>query len=53
MSNEEKLSAAKEYLGFKWVFHPLYRPENNPAHRVKWSYYMAKYRRIAEMHGRL
>lgn len=53
MSNEEKLDAAKEYLGFRWVLHPLYRPENNPAHRFKGSYYMAKFRRIAEMHGRL
>ena len=53
MSNEEKLKQAKEYLGFKWVFHQLYRTENNPAHRFIGSYYMAKYRRVAEMHGRL
>ena len=53
MTYQEKLKAAKEYLGFKWVFHPLYRPENNPAHRFKGSYYMAKYRRVAEMQGRL
>ena len=53
MTYQEKLKAAKEYLGFKWVFHQLYRPENNPAHRFKGSYYMAKYRRVAEMHGRL
>lgn len=53
MTYQEKLEAAKEYLGVKWVLHPLYRPENNPAHRFKGSYYMAKIRRIAEMNGRL
>lgn len=53
MSNEEKLKHAKEYLGFRWVLHPLYRPENNPAHRFKGSFFLKKFRRVAEMHGRL
>lgn len=45
MSPEEKLKAAKAYLGRKWVFHPdnrlsrpprLYDPLNgNPAHAAQ------------------
>lgn len=53
MSNEEKLAAAKEYLGHKWVLHPLFKASNNPALKCRSSYYMSKIRRIAESHGRM
>lgn len=53
MTYKEKLEAAKAYLGNKWVLHPLFKASNNPALKCRSSYYMAKFRRIAEMHGRL
>lgn len=53
MEKEQKLREIKNRMGHHYVLHPAYRPELNPAHRFRGSYYMAKVKRIAENAGRL
>lgn len=41
----EKLAEAIHKLGKRWVLHPDYRPEENPAHRFYGSYILTKFLR--------
>ena len=45
MTNQEKLERAKQILGKRWVLHPDYRREENPAHRFYGSYILTKFLR--------
>lgn len=47
----EKLEAAKQYLGERWVLHPLYN--RNPAHSAKDAYFLRSVRKEAVLHGRI
>lgn len=47
----EKLKAAKQYLGERWVLHPLYN--RNPAHSAKDAYFLRSVRKEAVLHGRI
>ncbi len=53
MNKDQKLKEIKNMLGHRYVLHPAYRPELNPAHRFCGSYYLSKIRRAAENAGRL
>lgn len=50
-SHQEKLEAAKAYLGERWVLHPQY--QRQPAHSAKDAYFLRTVRKEAVLHGRI
>lgn len=49
----EKLEAAKQYLGERWVLSPQYNSRNNPAHTCRNSYHLRNVRKTAVVHERI
>lgn len=49
----EKLEAAKQYLGERWVLSPQYSSKNNPAHTCQGSYHLRNIRKHAVVHERI
>ncbi len=50
---EEKLEAAKQYLGERWVLSPQYNSKSNPAHKCRDSYHLRNVRKTAVVHERI
>lgn len=54
MTYDDKLFAAIQYLGKKWVMHPDYNRKENPAHSMKFgSYILNKFSAKARRRGRI
>lgn len=49
----EKLEAAKQYLGERWVLSPQYNSRSNPAHKCRDSYHLRNIRKHAVVHERI
>ena len=49
----DKLEAAKQYLGERWVLSPQYNSKNNPAHKCRDSYQLRNVRKHAVIHERI
>lgn len=52
-TREQKVEAAKQYLGDSYVFSPNYNPSKNPHHGMKPGSSLSKVRAEASKQGRI